>query len=137
MVEDGETCDGDCPLSCSDGIACTTDAMTGAAETCDVVCSSVEVTSCSDGDGCCATGCNSTTDTDCSPSCGNDVIEVGEVCDGDCPTECNDFDSCTTESLVGSAETCSQACSFTEVTSCMSGDDCCPAGCSNTSEAHS
>ena len=35
-VEEGETCDGDCPATCDDRNACTIDAFTGAAETCNI-----------------------------------------------------------------------------------------------------
>ena len=30
VLEEGELCDGDCPLSCSDNNACTTDSLIGA-----------------------------------------------------------------------------------------------------------
>lgn len=34
----GELCDGDCPVDCDDGNACTMDVMTGSPATCDVFC---------------------------------------------------------------------------------------------------
>ncbi len=41
VVEAGESCDGDCPSGCDDGVACTTDTLTGSAEECDAVCAHV------------------------------------------------------------------------------------------------
>lgn len=65
MVEPGETCDGDCPVTCADGNACTTDTMTGSAMDCDVVCSNPPIVDCVQGDGCCPTGCPVAADSDC------------------------------------------------------------------------
>jgi hypothetical protein len=130
VLSPGETCDGAaCPTACSDGNACTLDVLAGSASSCSAACTFAPVTACSDGDGCCAPGCNANTDDDCSPTCGNDVLEAGEVCDGDCPTTCNDGGACTIDTLVGSAASCSAACSFQPITQCASGDGCCAPGC--------
>ncbi len=61
--------------------------------------------------------------------CGNGQIDTGETCDGDCPSTCDDSDACTTDALIGSAETCNAECSHSSITDCASGDGCCPAGC--------
>ena len=59
IVEAPESCDtaitpgatGACPTSCDDGLSCTGDVLEGTG--CSAYCSFDEVTSCSDGDGCC------------------------------------------------------------------------------------
>lgn len=134
VVEGTETCDGDCPTSCNDGLACTTDMLVGSAASCDAVCSFVDITTCTDGDGCCAAGCDATNDDDCSPTCGNGVVEGSETCDGDCPTSCDDGMVCTADTLVGSAESCSAECSFVDITACTNGDGCCAPGCDALSD---
>jgi hypothetical protein len=127
--EPGETCDGNCPKSCDDGIACTLDVMTGSAANSSATSPRTTDTACVDGDGCCPAGCNALTDKDCSASCGNGIVEPGETCDGNCPTSCDDHDACTFDALTGSAANCSAACSHSPITACVSGDGCCPAGC--------
>jgi hypothetical protein len=129
IVETGETCDGNCPTSCNDGNACTTDTLTGSAESCSSSCSFTKITACQSGDGCCPAGCTHAMDSDCSATCGNGTIEPGETCDGNCPTSCNDGNACTTDTLTGAAASCSAACAFQPVTTCKGGDGCCPAGC--------
>ena len=130
VVETGETCDGACS-DCNDGVACTQDAMTGSAATCNVQCTNSPITACVDGDGCCAPGCDTTNDSDCDAVCGNGIIEGGETCDpvADCPTTCNDMDACTTDTLVGGAATCDAVCLYQAITACTDGDGCCPSGC--------
>ncbi len=61
-----ETCDGNCPASCSDGNPCTTDSMTGSAGQCNVECMHSQVTSCGADDGCCPSGCSEANDGDCA-----------------------------------------------------------------------
>jgi len=61
-----ETCDGDCPASCDDADACTTDTRTGTPERCDVACGHTDITACADGDGCCPIGCAAADDGDCA-----------------------------------------------------------------------
>ncbi len=61
----GETCDGDCPVSCNDNDFCTVDTLTGSADECTAECQYESVVSCTDGDGCCPAGCEETNDNDC------------------------------------------------------------------------
>ena len=133
VVEPGETCDPGylCPTSCTDGDSCTIDQMTGSSANCNVACSHIIITTCVAGDGCCPAGCNANTDSDCSPTCGNTVVEGGETCDppSSCPTSCNDGNACTSDQMTGSSANCNVTCSHTSVTTCVTGDGCCPAGC--------
>jgi uncharacterized protein YkwD len=71
------------------------------------------------------------------PTCGNGAIEPGETCDppGSCPTSCNDGSACTVDTMSGSAATCNVRCTHTAITSCVSGDGCCPAGCTNANDS--
>ncbi|MBZ0118712.1 MAG: VCBS repeat-containing protein, partial [Sandaracinaceae bacterium] len=98
------------------------------------ICRSAPITSCANGDGCCAPGCDATSDDDCSATCGNGIVEPMETCDGDCPASCDDGVACTTDALVGSAASCSASCSHTAVTSCGSGDGCCAPGCTSAND---
>jgi hypothetical protein len=83
LIEPGETCDGNCATSCSDGVACTADVMTGSAATCDVACTHPALhPSGANLDGCCPPGVSNADDKDCKSVCGNSVIESGEMCDG-------------------------------------------------------
>lgn len=136
LVETGETCD-PCPASCDDQNACTTDTLTGAAETCDLVCTNTAIAVCANGDACCPSGCDSGNDDDCSASCGNGVVDDGETCDppDTCAATCDDADACTTDTLTGSAANCNVACSYTSVTACVDADGCCPAGCNANTDS--
>ena len=133
VVEPGETCDppGTCPSTCADTDPCTTDTLTGSAANCNATCTHTAITSCANGDGCCPGTCNTNGDNDCAPVCGNNAVEPGETCDppGSCPTSCGDGDACTDDVLTGSAATCDVACSFPSISTCTSGDGCCPGGC--------
>src|SRR5512138_415216 len=74
--EAGETCDppGSCPL-CDDQDDCTTDTSTGAAATCNLVCSHTAKTCSTAGkDRCCPAGCNAATDSDCA-GCGDSAVD--------------------------------------------------------------
>ena len=135
VLEAPEVCDGNCPQDCDDGNACTNDSLNGSPDTCSAVCSYSVVTQCANDDGCCPAGCDSGSDNDCSDQCGNGVVDAGETCDGDCPTSCDDGNSCTIDSLAGSAETCSASCVSSQITSCTGGDMCCPAGCTSQTDA--
>ena len=74
--------------------------------------------------------------------CGNGVIDPQETCDttiaagepGACLTSCSDGASCTTDKL-GGAGTCEAACTYEVITTCASGDGCCPSGCTSASDA--
>lgn len=135
IVEQGETCDGNCPASCNDGNACTADVKSGSPASCNVTCSHSPITACSPGDGCCPSGCNASTDSDCGATCGNGVVEPGEICDGNCPASCNDGNACTTDVKTGNAGNCDVVCTHAPVTACSSGDGCCPSGCNNNSDS--
>ena len=63
-VDPGETCDGNCPTSCADALACTSDVLVGTPGNCDVACLHAG-TGCAAGDSCFSPGCDSTTDSDC------------------------------------------------------------------------
>jgi cysteine-rich repeat protein len=141
VLEAGELCDlgivsgpGACPTRCDDGAVCTSDALVSAA-TCTARCEAIEITTPSDGDGCCPSGETVETDADCSPLCGDGVLttDSGEVCDTGiasgadaCPTSCDDGMVCTTDALVG-AGTCTASCTHALLPP-MNGDGCCPAG---------
>jgi cysteine-rich repeat protein len=142
----GETCDtgiasgdGACPTSCDDGMACTTDVLSGS--DCTAACIHTPITATVAGDGCCPAGANHNTDPDCSAACGNGVVEDGETCDtgitsgpGACPTTCNDGVACTTDTLL-SAGTCQAACMFTPITMPKNGDGCCPPGANHATDS--
>jgi hypothetical protein len=72
------------------------------------------------------------------PRCGNGVREGSEVCDGaDCPNACkgDPANPCSSAMLQGSAATCDARCLPTEITTCNSGDKCCPKGCNHGTDA--
>ncbi len=139
VVEAGETCDppSSCPTSCTDGVSCIVDQMTGSSATCNVTCTHTPITACVAGDGCCPAGCTANTDSDCSPTCGNGIVEPGETCDpaSSCPTSCTDGNACTIDQMTGSSANCNVSCSHTSITACVAGDGCCPAGCSANTDS--
>ena len=125
-------------IVCDDGAACTADTIIGSAETCNVACSYTEIEVCVSDDGCCPAGCNVVSDSDCSASCGDGVVSDDETCDpgleDSCPETCDDNNACTNDSLSGAAESCSLACSYTEVLECISDDGCCAPGCNSLND---
>ena len=130
-----------CPeTSCSDGDACTTDAVSGVA--CQLSCFHGPITAPVAGDGCCPAGADVNSDADCPAGCGNGVVEAGETCDitiaagqpGACPTGCDDQQACTTDALVAPG-TCTSACTNTEITVPAAGDACCPAGANHGTDS--
>ncbi len=128
-LDPGETCDGDCP-TCDDGDPCTEDVATGAAETCDVACSTTTVTACVDGDMCCPTGCATDTDNDCQcvpttceiagNNCGTLDDGCGQILDcGACPGE----ESCLAgvcQASQGIGDACQGATNCAQTNSCLS-----------------
>jgi hypothetical protein len=144
----GETCDtaispgapGACPHTCSDGMACTRDVLV-ATGTCQAACVFLRITDFRAGDGCCPPGADAALDPDCAPACGNGVVEpTGETCDytaatGACPTACPAGDACTRVRLEGSVAACTAACAVHEITTCVSGDSCCPSWCTVAEDA--
>jgi hypothetical protein len=142
-----ETCDtgtvpASCPTACPPPEACATWTRT-AASGCDVRCARRAITSCANGDGCCAPGCNASNDSDCVPRCGNGLVEPPETCDrgitaghaGACSATCVDSDPCTLDVAQGNPESCSRACSHIRITACAAGDRCCPAGCGTDTDS--
>ncbi len=136
VLDAGELCDpaksdgsGVCPTSCA-APACATATLVGSASQCTAQCI-VEPLACTDGDGCCPAGCDGAVDDDCANQCGDGVVEGPELCDGNCPTQCDDANACTTDSLLGAAAQCSASCHFEPISACVSGDGCCPSGCSS------
>ena len=124
---------GACPLSCDDGIDCTTDNLDGA--DCTTTCVHGDITGPANDDMCCPTGATAATDNDCAGSCGDGILSGAEMCDtaiaagsvGSCPTACDDGVACTADVLAG-AGTCDAACSSTPISTPANGDGCCPTG---------
>jgi len=65
-LDEGEACDGDCPVECIDPDLCTANELLGSAATCDVSCSFKPTVTCVMNDGCCPMGCFAGNDNDCS-----------------------------------------------------------------------
>ena len=65
LVDAPETCDGNCPATCTAADACMPQRKTGTAAMCNVECvAAAPITTCIDDDGCCPAGCEAE-DTDC------------------------------------------------------------------------
>jgi hypothetical protein len=96
----GETCEPgsaqDCPMSCDDMDDCTTDAMTGSRQNCNVLCTNTPVTGFAD-DGCCPTGASAGDDPDCGNTPEQDEC-LALVAAGDACAECACL-SCTSLSM--------------------------------------
>jgi hypothetical protein len=135
VLEQGETCDGDCLVACPDTGVCSSSSLIGSPETCDVECVTAPIADCVSGDGCCPSECSEASDSDCSTICGNGVVETGELCDGNCPSACFSSSLCSNYHLTGSAQTCDAECVTAPVADCVSGDGCCPSGCTASSDA--
>ncbi|WP_236606820.1 DUF4215 domain-containing protein [Sandaracinus amylolyticus] len=141
VVGTGELCDtgigegeeGACPTDCDDGMACTSDTLSGT--DCSVECVHGDITAAADDDGCCPPDANASTDNDCAGSCGDGFVTGTEACDtaiasgtvGACPASCDDSMSCTTDSLTGGG-TCDAVCTNTPITTPGAADSCCPPG---------
>jgi hypothetical protein len=127
-----------CPASCDDGDGCTQDTLIG--ESCEAECKHELFEQCKDNDDCCPKGCNANDDSDCHSACGNGVVEDGETCDSaiasgpsSCPASCNDGNVCTADVLEGSA--CQAKCSYSQITACIGGDQCCPQDCTSVDDS--
>lgn len=139
MVEDGETCDGNCQQSCNDGDVCTLDQLTGSPASCDVVCNFTPLDfSGRRSDDCCPSGGAEFQDVDCPAECGNGFVESGESCEPQaadpgqrCPTaaSCDDGDVCTIDGIRPEAEgnRCTTVCTHQPRTPNPEQDGCCPA----------
>lgn len=130
VVDVGELCD-PCPTSCDDGIACTTDTLTGSG--CRATCEYETINLCTPGDSCCPNACNANLDSDCSASCGDGTVDANETCDGDCEA-CVAPDTCTTVTQYGSANNCTLECAYSSNAQCGLADGCCPPGCSSAND---
>lgn len=138
-VDDAERCDtaiprgqpGACPEACSGRDGCFKQKLAG--QRCGARCEEVEITDIEPDDGCCPDGATTETDTDCSPSCGNGTMENGETCDPieSCPTleTCTSTQLCKIARFSGFADSCNARCELKPVEDCLSGDECCPQGC--------
>ena len=78
----GELCDGDCPVACDDGDACTDDLLVGSELTCDAYCDHPPFAACVDSDGCCPTGCAGL-DNDCTDTDGDGIADYLDGCPND------------------------------------------------------
>ena len=152
VVDARETCDtaiaagspGACPVSCRDGLACTTDRLLSAG-TCQARCAFVPVTNFTVDDGCCPPRGNNLLDRDCPAVCGNGIVEApAESCDkglapdapGACSTTCPVLPAgCTRFALRGNPDTCSTHCVLETIAACANGDGCCPAGCTRANDS--
>ncbi len=121
---------------CDDGDPCTRERCGS-----DALCATVgAVSQCVSGDRCCPSGCAISEDAECA-RCGDAVVTAPETCDtaieagspGACPTGCDDRVACTGDRLTGAA--CAATCEHPLIASCAAGDGCCPASCSEASDA--
>jgi serine protease len=98
-------------------------------------------TDCNDNNECTTDVCNNpgTTTAHCSntPVTDGTTCMAGICCSGTCAlpvcsvdTDCNDNNACTIDTC-NNAGSCAASCSYTNITACVSGDGCCPAGCTN------
>lgn len=77
VVDEGETCDGDC-MDCVPPDTCTEVTQFGSAANCNVECQLTSNAQCGQADGCCPPGCSQPQDTDCPDlpmDCGNGTID--------------------------------------------------------------
>lgn len=147
-VADDEHCDigipagqpGSCPVACKSTDPCKKVSLEG--KGCQAHCAVTPVETPRDGDGCCPDKATSANDDDCNVKCGDGVIEAeaGETCDppGSCPvaSDCGGQPQvCTEIRYVGAPETCDARCAESEITSCVSGDGCCPSNCDAQSDS--
>jgi hypothetical protein len=60
-------------------------------------------------------------------TCGNGRVDPGETCDppSECMSGCPEI-TCTRQRLIGSADRCNVRCEEEKITTCTSGDRCCP-----------
>lgn len=103
-----ETCQTD--ADCNDWIDCTKDSCVNG------TCVHTNITECISGDNCCPSGCYSPEDDDCGPLVGKECTK-----DSDC--------SVNTKSACMETKCVQGFCSTMTITSCVSGDGCCPLGC--------
>lgn len=83
VVDPGEKCDppGSCPTTCATSAdACMPNVLVGTAAACTAECVAQPITTCINGDGCCAAGCDMTTDDDCGAGDGTGSEDVSGGC---------------------------------------------------------
>jgi hypothetical protein len=134
VLDEGETCDGDCPTRCPDD-ACTVGQLTGSPAACTARCTYSEETRCLDGDGCCPDGCSAGSDSDCG---GTPPDEIGTPCEtaadceggvclsaiqGYCSRECDAVTPCPDGSHCSADGLCVVSCS-TDAQCARSGYEC-------------
>ena len=144
LIDPGERCDvaiargrvGACPEGCSGRDACIEHVLAGRA--CMARCVEVKITRASDDDGCCPPEANASVDNDCAGHCGNGTVERGEQCDP--PSACAKSDACRSDDpcqvahYSGDPDRCTAACELRPIRACVSGDSCCPAGCTHQAD---
>ena len=142
IIEEGETCDGNCPQSC-ENVGCEnyTLATNLLGNPCTARCvdAKTQIKTCGTmADQCCPSGCP--LDPDCGLNvCGNGTVDKGETCDPGnnsptkCPTMCAAPDGCNIQTL-HNAGTCTATCASSMTKTCANGDGCCPAGCNATND---
>jgi hypothetical protein len=140
-IADGKP--GACPVACPAAPTCGRSVLSGKSEDCTAQCTVEPIGECRTGDGCCPKGCNKVSDGDCPAVCGNAVLEAPETCDNGltagykdaCPATCDDNDPCKTDITTGRVEDCTRVCRHEPILACIAGDRCCPAGCTDTTDA--
>lgn len=85
VVEANERCDpsvaGSCPATCAQSAdACQPNVLVGASASCTAECAVQPITTCIDGDGCCADGCDESTDEDCAAGASGSGTEITGGC---------------------------------------------------------
>jgi len=123
--------------------SCTRYTFQGSVTQCTAACVASQITTCVDNDSCCAPGCTHANDSDCPVTCGDGIVEDGEACDraitagmpGACPRTCDDGEACTVDIAAGLPEACTRTCTHVPISGCLSGDGCCPAGCSAVNDS--
>lgn len=122
---------GACPLYCENRDACHPALLEGTG--CQQQCIEYAITAPQNDDGCCPSGFGPNDDNDCEPSCGDGIIERPEICDPpeQCPTAetCLPTDACNLAELVGEPAECRSLCVQVPISTCTSGDGCCPTEC--------
>jgi hypothetical protein len=143
-VDEDERCDvaildgmeGACPTTCPTDDPCYLQVIAG--YDCQAVCVGVETTRAINDDGCCPPEVGPAEDSDCG-SCGDGIVGPHETCDPpeSCTTreDCPRGNSCLFGVFKGDPEKCTSECHFDLVSSCMSGNNCCPAGCNSESDS--
>lgn len=72
-----------------------------------------------------------------APRCGDGHVDSGELCDGNCLSQCSPPAApiaCLASKLTGSPEHCDVQCMSEAITTCVSGDGCCPSACTHASD---